>query len=156
VKWSRCNKNVPVPVPTLSRAWVCGFSLAEIVGSNLAGGMDVCCECCVLSGRGLCVGLITRPEESYRVWCVWLWSSIVDNKETLAQWGCCAMVKKNRNLISALPSAYFMAVNIQVILLKSGSRTNLILVYTGRIWYLLDTEAGPQGAHSISNEQGVS
>jgi len=24
------------------------------VGSNPAGGMDVCCECCVLSGRGLC------------------------------------------------------------------------------------------------------
>jgi hypothetical protein len=24
----------------------------------------------VLSGRGLCDGLITRPEESYRVWCV--------------------------------------------------------------------------------------
>jgi hypothetical protein len=30
----------------------------------------VCCECCVLSGRGLCDGLITRPEESYRLWCV--------------------------------------------------------------------------------------
>jgi len=28
----------------------------------------VCCECCVLSGRGLCDGLITRPEESYRLW----------------------------------------------------------------------------------------
>jgi hypothetical protein len=27
-------------------------------------------ECCVLSGRGLCVELITRPGESYRVWCV--------------------------------------------------------------------------------------
>ena len=27
--------------------------------------MFVCCECCVLSGRGLCDGLITRPEESY-------------------------------------------------------------------------------------------
>ena len=26
--------------------------------------MSVCCECCVLSGRGLCVVLITRPEES--------------------------------------------------------------------------------------------
>jgi hypothetical protein len=25
--------------------------------------MSVSCECCVLSGRGLCVGLITRPEE---------------------------------------------------------------------------------------------
>ena len=32
--------------------------------------MFVCCECCVLSGRGLCDGLITRPEESYRLWCV--------------------------------------------------------------------------------------
>jgi len=32
--------------------------------------MFVCCECCVLSGRGLCDKLITRPEESYRLWCV--------------------------------------------------------------------------------------
>ena len=30
----------------------------------------VCCECCVLSGRRLCDALITRPEKSYRVWCV--------------------------------------------------------------------------------------
>ena len=30
--------------------------------------MSVCCECCVLSGRGLCDGLITRSEESYRLW----------------------------------------------------------------------------------------
>jgi len=30
--------------------------------------MFVCCECCVLSGRGLCDGLVTRPEESYRLW----------------------------------------------------------------------------------------
>ena len=32
--------------------------------------MFVCCECCVLSGRGLCDKLITRPEESYRLCCV--------------------------------------------------------------------------------------
>jgi len=32
--------------------------------------MSVCCECCVLSGRGLCDELITRPEESYRLLCV--------------------------------------------------------------------------------------
>jgi hypothetical protein len=32
--------------------------------------MFVCCECCVLSGRGLCDRLITRPEESYRLWYV--------------------------------------------------------------------------------------
>jgi hypothetical protein len=34
------------------------------------GGMDVCCGCWVLSGRGLCDELITRPEESCRLWCV--------------------------------------------------------------------------------------
>ena len=27
--------------------------------------MFVCCECCVLSGRGLCDELISRPEKSY-------------------------------------------------------------------------------------------
>jgi len=32
--------------------------------------MFVCCKCCVLSGRGLCDELITRPEASYRLWCV--------------------------------------------------------------------------------------
>jgi hypothetical protein len=32
--------------------------------------MFVRSECCVLSGRGLCDGLITRPEKSYRLWCV--------------------------------------------------------------------------------------
>jgi hypothetical protein len=32
--------------------------------------MSVYCECCVLSGRGLCDELITRPEESYRLWSV--------------------------------------------------------------------------------------
>jgi len=32
--------------------------------------MFVCCECCVLSGRGLCDELITRLEESYRMSCV--------------------------------------------------------------------------------------
>jgi len=36
-----------------------GRSLAGIVGSNPAGGMDVSRECCALSGS-LCVGLITR------------------------------------------------------------------------------------------------
>jgi len=30
----------------------------------------VCGECCVLSGRGLCDKMITRPEQSYQLWCV--------------------------------------------------------------------------------------
>ena len=32
--------------------------------------MSVCCECCVLSGRGICNELITGPEVSYWLWCV--------------------------------------------------------------------------------------
>jgi len=34
--------------------------------------MSVCCECCVLPCRGLCDELITRTEESYRLWCVFV------------------------------------------------------------------------------------
>ena len=30
----------------------------------------VCQDCCVLSGRGLCDELITRPEDFYQLWCV--------------------------------------------------------------------------------------
>ena len=53
---------MPVPVVArLLRLWV-----------RIPPGawMSVCCECCVLSGRGLCNELITRPEESYRLWYV--------------------------------------------------------------------------------------
>jgi hypothetical protein len=32
--------------------------------------MSVSCECSMLSSRGPCDVLITRPEESYLVWCV--------------------------------------------------------------------------------------
>jgi hypothetical protein len=34
--------------------------------------LSVSCEYFMLSGRGFYVGLITRPEESYEVWCVQL------------------------------------------------------------------------------------
>jgi hypothetical protein len=32
--------------------------------------MSISCECCVLSSRGDCDGLIIHPGEFYRVWCV--------------------------------------------------------------------------------------
>ena len=53
-----------IPVAARPKVWVCGLPLSRIVGSNPPP------ECCVLSGRGFCVGLITRPEDSYRVCCV--------------------------------------------------------------------------------------
>jgi hypothetical protein len=40
-------------------------------------GCFVCCVYCVLLGRGYCDELITRPEESYR-----LWRAVVCDKQT--------------------------------------------------------------------------
>jgi len=54
---------MPAPVATRSKAWVCGCSLVGIAGSNPAW-------VCLLLDRGICDEMITRPEESYRVWCV--------------------------------------------------------------------------------------
>jgi hypothetical protein len=45
-------------------SWDCGFE------SHRGHGCLSLVSVCVLSGRGLCDGLIARPEESYRVWCV--------------------------------------------------------------------------------------
>jgi hypothetical protein len=59
--------SLSVPVAVRSKTWVCGRSPVEIVGSNPTEVMNVCCDRCVLSGRGLCDELITRPEESYRL-----------------------------------------------------------------------------------------
>jgi hypothetical protein len=88
---------VSIPVTARSKTWVCGRSLAGIVSSNPAGGMDISlsCKCCVLSGRVFCVGLITRPEESYRLWCV----VVCDREASILKrsghtTGCCAMTKK--------------------------------------------------------------
>ena len=49
-----------------SKAWVCGRLLAEIAGSNPAGGhgYHLLSVLPVLSGKGLCHGPITFPEES--------------------------------------------------------------------------------------------
>jgi len=53
--------------------------------------MFVCCECC----RGLCDELITRPEESYRLWCV-----VVCDLETsrMRPWPTVPQKKKNLSL----------------------------------------------------------
>jgi hypothetical protein len=49
--------------------------------------MSVCCECCVLSSRCLCYELITRPEESYRLWCVVVCDLVkLVMEEALAHW----------------------------------------------------------------------
>jgi hypothetical protein len=61
-----CYRQISLAVR--SKAWVCGRSDGENLGSNPAGGIDITsCEFCVLSGRDLSDEQITRPEESYRL-----------------------------------------------------------------------------------------
>jgi len=67
----KAYENSPISVAARSKKWVCGLSLVGIAGSIAAGGNGcVSYVCCVLSGTGLCFGLITRPENFCRVWCV--------------------------------------------------------------------------------------
>jgi hypothetical protein len=44
--------------------------LGSLVRIPRGARMFVSCTVFVLSGRGLCDGPISRPEESYRLWCV--------------------------------------------------------------------------------------
>ena len=57
--------------------------------------ISVCCECCVLSGRGLCDELINRPEESYRFCCVVVCDlEYLVNEEAMTHWGLLSQKKK--------------------------------------------------------------
>ena len=79
--------------------------------------MSVCCECCVLSGRGLCDGLITRPEESYQLWHV-----VVCDQETL----------KTRRL---KPATGLWKIQPQWVV-TPGKRTNERWIYIIYLWLI--------------------
>jgi hypothetical protein len=68
-----------------------GFAAARLLRSRFRippkAWMCASCGCCVFSGRGLCVGPKSRPEESYRVWCLWVWSWSFDNEDALPHQG---------------------------------------------------------------------
>jgi hypothetical protein len=80
--------------------------------------MSVSCECFVLSGRGLCVGLITHPEESYRGWNVWVWSWSLDNEEVLAQYGLSCHEKQNPRLKRVCIMSYKYVRNMWTVITK--------------------------------------
>ena len=67
-----------IPLAERSKVSVAARLLGLWVQVPPGAWMSVCGECCDLSGRGLCKELMTRPEESYRLWCV-----VVCDLETL-------------------------------------------------------------------------
>jgi hypothetical protein len=61
-EWSAPRRDLYLPAAAhLLRSWV---------RIRPGAWIFVCCECRVLSGRGLCEELITHPEESYRLCCI--------------------------------------------------------------------------------------
>ena len=81
--------------------------------------ISVCCECCVLSGRGLCDGLITRPEKSYRLWCFVVF--YLETSWMRGPWptgGCCAKNKQTNLHV-------FSLVDTQLLLQYSQSAVDI-------------------------------
>ena len=56
--------------------------------------MSVYCECCVLSGTGLCFWLIILSECSYPLWCVWGCCDVSIMRRTSFNRSCCTFGKR--------------------------------------------------------------
>ena len=64
------NRQISMPPVGFEPTISAGEQLKSWVRIPPGAWIFVCCECRVLSSRGLCDELITRPEESYRMCCV--------------------------------------------------------------------------------------
>jgi hypothetical protein len=79
----------------------------------LGAWMSISCECCVLSGRSFCDGPIRRPEESYRVWCVWV--RVISKPQPLARVGLLRHKRKKMFLLTSAPTwRLFMTFDIWI------------------------------------------
>ena len=62
---------MPIPLAERSKQ---GSVATRLLGLRVrippGAWMSVSCECCVLSGTGLCNGPIPCPDESYQMWSV--------------------------------------------------------------------------------------
>jgi hypothetical protein len=91
--------------------------------------MSVSFEYCTLLGRGLCGGLITRPEDSYRVRCV----SERDCEASIMRrprptGGCCAIGKKTTH------HSIYPEHNIFVTVLKACIRSQSCWIIKRRVY----------------------
>ena len=112
-----------------------GRSLARVAGSYPAGGIDVCrLFVFFVLGRGPCDELFTRPEQSYRLWCVvlcdlktsWMkrpWPTL-DRSATGPKtfyWLCCRL-EGLKNLRNAWISLNGLSYCVEIFILFNGGR----------------------------------
>jgi hypothetical protein len=97
--------------------------------------MDVCCECCVLSGRGLCDELITRSEESYRLWRVVVSDQKTScDEEAIARAG--LQSQRDKNVCPNM--VHLLSVCTTVVIVQSSSRIlNVMSSKSASLWYNL-------------------
>jgi len=99
--------NMMIPVNAQSKAWVCGLSLPVIAGTNPASArMSVYCERCVLSVRGLCVELITRPESHAECGVSECDHEASKMRRSCPTGGCCAIKKYYKRIKSFLKGRF--------------------------------------------------
>ena len=102
--------------------WPCGIRLESAAACLLrlrvrvppVAWMSVCCECFVLSGRGVCDELITRPEGVLpTVVFRYVWCSDLMNEEALARGRPQRYTKENKSvyLCSEMQRLYDWSVN---------------------------------------------
>jgi len=116
-QWQRCDlSRVSTPFPAsiqrlcrshwprvLRRRSAAARQLRSWVRIPPGSWMFVLCECCVLSGRGLCDELITRPDESYQLWCVVVCDlENLKNEEAMTRVGSQRHSKKRKRKIQRL------------------------------------------------------
>ena len=106
--------NIPIRQYQLPRGLRRVFAVARLLELRVriqqVAWMYVSCECWLLLGKVLCVGLILRPEESYRV-CVcvcvcmraWVWSWSLDNEEAVVYYVLLRDGKKTFQYGSVIP-----------------------------------------------------
>jgi len=63
--------------------------------------LSIVCVAYHSTGRSLCVGFITCPGESYRVWCVWVWSWSLYKHKDLAHWGVSRQWRRRTDIIDS-------------------------------------------------------
>ena len=116
--------------------WPCGLRRGSAVvrccdfSSNPSGVKDICFECCVLSGTGLCAGLIARPEESYRLWRVVVCDLETSSRSTpMNPFGPRSHKKKRRTKNSEYPTSYKLRIRkLQLVYLPGNFNIRLAII----------------------------
>ena len=103
--------------------------------------MFVCCECCVLSGRGLCDELITLLEESCRMWCVVVCDLETSGMRRAWPTGGCRATHPPPNKQNMIQNIYWFLCTVYVIIVNFYSNFNFLTDFGKTIEYKISRKS---------------